>query len=42
MNPEQIIAEIKKYEAELTGILSRFSHNRDGIHIGSGDDPLLR
>ncbi len=39
MNAEQIIAEIKRYESELEGILSRFSRTRDDIYIGHGDDP---
>lgn len=42
MDSEQIVAEIKRYETELVGILSRFTHSRDGIHIGRGDDPLFR
>jgi len=42
MNSEEIIAEIRQYESELEGILSRFSHEREGIHINRGDDPLLR
>lgn len=42
MDSEQIIAEIKRYETELAGILSRFTHSHEGIHIGSGDDPLFR
>lgn len=41
MNSEQIISEIKRYESELAKILSRFTQDRDGIHIGRGDDPLL-
>jgi predicted nucleotide-binding protein len=42
VDAEQIIAEIKRYETDLAGILSRFTRNRDGIHIGHGDDPLFR
>lgn len=42
MNADQIIAEIKRYEAELAGILSRFTRSRDSIHIGRGDDPIFR
>jgi predicted nucleotide-binding protein len=42
VNTEEIIAEIKRYESELEGILSRFTHSSDGIRIGHGDDPLLR
>jgi predicted nucleotide-binding protein len=39
---EDIIAEIKRYEATLSAILSRFTHTSDGIHIARDDDPLLR
>lgn len=42
MNAEQIIAEIKRYESEIAGILSRYSRTSDGIHIGHGDDPIFR
>lgn len=42
MNSEEIIAEIRRYESELEGILSRFSHGRERIHINREDDPLLR
>lgn len=42
MDAEQIIAEIKRYETHLAGILSRFTRDREGIHIGHGDDPLFR
>ena len=42
MDCETIIAELKRYEGEIAGILSRFSHNPDGINIGRGDDPLFR
>ncbi len=42
MNNEEIIGEIKRYEATLSAILSRFTRDRDGIRIGDGDDPLLR
>jgi hypothetical protein len=42
MNAEQIIAEIKRYDTEFGGILSRFTRGRDGIYIGSGDDPIFR
>lgn len=42
MDASTIIAELKRYESELTGILGRFSQTRDGIHIGLGDDPLFR
>lgn len=42
MDTEQIIAELKRYESELAGIVSRFTRNNHGIHIGSGDDPRFR
>jgi hypothetical protein len=42
MDVEQTLAEVKRYEAEFAGILSRFKKNRDGIWIGEGDDPILR
>lgn len=42
MDAETIIAELKRYESDLNGILSRFTRTRDGIHIGHGDDPLFR
>lgn len=42
MDASTIIAELKRYESELAGILGRFSRTRDGIHIDRGDDPLFR
>jgi predicted nucleotide-binding protein len=42
LDPSTIIAELKRYESELSGILGRFSRTSDGIHIGRGDDPLFR
>ena len=42
MDSSTIIAKLKRYENELTGILGRFSRTRDGIHIHRGDDPLFR
>lgn len=42
MTAEQIIAEFKRYDTELAGILSRFRRTRDGIYISDGDDPLFR
>jgi predicted nucleotide-binding protein len=42
MDADTIIAELKRYESELAGILSRFKRNRDGIHINRTDDPLFR
>ncbi len=37
MTVETVIAALKSYEAELDGILSRFSKSRDGIHILRSD-----
>lgn len=42
MDAEQIIGEIKRYEFELADILSRFTRDYKGSHIGRGDDPTLR
>ena len=42
MTPEQIIAELERYESELTRIYSNFSHTHSGIHIAREDDPLYR
>lgn len=42
MDVSTIIAELKRYESELAGILGRFSRTRDGIHIDRGDDLLFR
>ena len=42
MNTDQIIDEIKRYETELEGILSRFTRGRNGYHIMRSDDPLFR
>ena len=42
MTPEIVIAELKRYEAELARILAGFSHSSSGIYIGEGDDPLYR
>jgi hypothetical protein len=42
MTAEQALGEIKRYETEFAGILSRFRRNRDGVWIGEGDDPILR
>ena len=42
VDAEQIIAEIKRYETELAGILSRFTRGRDGTYIDPSDDPLFR
>ncbi|MDK9718811.1 MAG: nucleotide-binding protein [Trichlorobacter sp.] len=37
-----IIAALRRYEGNLAGILSRFTHTSDGIYISHGDDPLFR
>jgi predicted nucleotide-binding protein len=42
VDTQQIVDEMRRYESELADILSRFTRSRDGIHIGSGDDPLFR
>jgi predicted nucleotide-binding protein len=42
VNAEPVINEIKRYESELAGILSRFTHTRDGIDIAREDDPIFR
>lgn len=42
MDADTIIAELRRYEGELTTILSRFTRTRDGIHIDRRDDPLFR
>ena len=42
MNAEQIIAEIKRYETELMGILSHFILTRNGKYIRHTDDPVFR
>lgn len=42
MKSEEIIAELKRYETELSRILSNFNHTREGIYIERNDDPLFR
>lgn len=42
MTPDTVIAELERYEAELTRILRSFKRTSDGIYIGDGDDPLYR
>jgi predicted nucleotide-binding protein len=39
---DKIIAELRRYEGEFVGFLSRFTRTRDDFHIGSGDDALFR
>lgn len=42
MIPEQMIAEVQRYEVELTRIHASFKRTRDGIHIADGDEALYR
>lgn len=42
MSPEDIIAHLEHYESDLSGILTRFTRTRDGIHINRSDDPIYR
>lgn len=42
MMSEQVIAEVERYEAELTRIHAAFKRTRDGIHIADGDEALYR
>lgn len=42
MTPEQMIAEVERYEVELTRIHASFKRTRDGIHIADGDEALYR
>jgi predicted nucleotide-binding protein len=42
MDADTIIAELKRYESELAGILSRFNRSRDCIRIDQADEPLFR
>lgn len=42
LNADTVISELRRYEAELSKILSGFNQTRDGIYIGEGDDPLFR
>jgi hypothetical protein len=42
MTVETVITALKSYEAELDGILSRFTKSRDGIHIDRRDDSRVR
>ncbi len=42
MDAERTLADVKRYEGEFAGVLSRFKRGRDGIWIGEGDDPVLR
>lgn len=42
MTPEQIIAEIERYEMEFQRILDGFTHTPNSLHIGRGDEALYR
>lgn len=42
MTPDQVIAEVERYEAELSRILGGFRKSSSGLYIGEGDDPLYR
>jgi predicted nucleotide-binding protein len=42
LSPEQIIAEVERYERELTRIHGSFKRTRDGIYIATGDEALYR
>lgn len=42
MTPEQVIAEVERYEVELTRIHASFKRTRDGIDIADGDEALYR
>ncbi|NTW99039.1 MAG: nucleotide-binding protein [Geobacteraceae bacterium] len=42
MDTDTIIAELRRYESELAGVLGRFTQTRDGLHIARQDDPLFR
>jgi hypothetical protein len=42
MNVGDFLNELKRYEEEIDGIRSRFVRTSQEIHIGCGDDALLR
>lgn len=42
MTPDQVIAELERYEVELSRILAGFRKTSSGLWIGEGDDPLYR
>jgi predicted nucleotide-binding protein len=42
VDTDQVIKEIKRYEAEIKGILSRFSNTSDGLDISGNDDLRLQ
>jgi len=39
---KEVIAEIERYNTELSGILTRFKETREGLYISPKDDPLYR
>lgn len=42
MDSRDTLSTLANYKDELSGILSRFSHDRDSIHIDHNDDPRFR
>lgn len=42
MTPDQVLAELERYEGELSRILLAFKRTSSGLNIGKGDDPLYR
>lgn len=42
MTPDEILAALKAYEAELQAMLGRFTRNQNGIHIDRQDNYRLR
>lgn len=42
MTPDVVIAELERYEGELSRILRSFKRTSSGIYIGEGDEPLYR
>jgi len=42
MKQEEMVALLERYKRELEGILSRFTKDRDGIHIDTSDDARFR
>lgn len=42
MDSRDTLSTLTNYKDELGGILSRFSHGRDSIHIDHNDDPRFR
>jgi hypothetical protein len=42
MQQDEAVTILEKYQAELEGILSRFSKDREGVHIASDDDGRFR